>query len=130
MFYRLEFRNIIQKWLSFANCKLPLMKWIEINLVTWMNQSLYSQHFGEFFFLAVHFGFSSHRQANIKLAMTWEFVQNHPTVATMLLSHVRSVQKGHCDRLKKKPNLPSTISSSHHWIFHSMIIEMDLSIWN
>lgn len=51
MFYRLEFRNLIQKWLSFANCKLPLMKWIEINLVTWMNQSLYSQHFGEFFFL-------------------------------------------------------------------------------
>lgn len=49
MFYRLEFRNLIQKWLSFANCKLPLMKWIEINLVTWMNQSLYSLHFVEFF---------------------------------------------------------------------------------
>lgn len=55
MFYRLEFRNLIQKWLSFANCKLPLMKWIEINLATWMNQSLYSQHFGEFFSLIFFF---------------------------------------------------------------------------
>lgn len=54
MFYRLPILNPIQMIVSFANWKLLLMKWIEINPVTRMNQSIWSQNvidFSSIFFL-------------------------------------------------------------------------------
>lgn len=51
MFYRLPFLNPIQMIVSFANWKLLLMKWIEINPVTRMNQSIWTfiDFFSHFF---------------------------------------------------------------------------------